>query len=238
MSLGTVIFIFSHMRSGSTLLCHILNTNPGICGYGESRIRYRSENELLTLASRLGDFFGNDANMSRYIFDKLLHDEMLVDEGLLHSQKIRCIFLLRSPEEAIQSTIRLYAGLSWPMTPFQANEYFTDRLATMIKYATIVNEKNRCFLLTYHQLLYKTGNVFRALEDWLGLDAPLREDYVQHKATGVIGVGDPSSTIKMGRIVRPLKLEVSHGRASSLSETKSVYTHTLKQLRTLCLYLG
>jgi LPS sulfotransferase NodH len=36
------VHILSHMRSGSTLLAHLLASHPEIIGYGETHIRYRS----------------------------------------------------------------------------------------------------------------------------------------------------------------------------------------------------
>ncbi|MDY7013544.1 MAG: sulfotransferase family protein, partial [Cyanobacteriota bacterium] len=44
-----VLFILSHMRSGSSLLTHILNSNPEIIGYGETHLQYSSEADFKRL---------------------------------------------------------------------------------------------------------------------------------------------------------------------------------------------
>ncbi len=41
-----MLFVCGHMRSGSSLLLHILNTNPEVLGFGEMHIKYHSEKDF------------------------------------------------------------------------------------------------------------------------------------------------------------------------------------------------
>jgi len=45
-----ILLILSHMRSGSSLLTHLLNSNPEIIGYGETHIQYASEQDFKKLS--------------------------------------------------------------------------------------------------------------------------------------------------------------------------------------------
>ena len=51
--LDRILFVLSHMRSGSSLLTHILNTNNEIIGYGETHIKYSSELDFKALLSKV-----------------------------------------------------------------------------------------------------------------------------------------------------------------------------------------
>jgi hypothetical protein len=41
------LFVLGHMRSYSSLLCHILGSHPQIDGYCETHIKYRTRFDLL-----------------------------------------------------------------------------------------------------------------------------------------------------------------------------------------------
>src|SRR5215467_8996279 len=47
------LFVFGHMRSYSSLLCHILGSHPEIDGYCETHIKYRWYFDLLRLRYRV-----------------------------------------------------------------------------------------------------------------------------------------------------------------------------------------
>ena len=47
------LFVLGHMRSYSSLLCHILGSHPQINGYCETHVKYRSRFDLLRLRSRV-----------------------------------------------------------------------------------------------------------------------------------------------------------------------------------------
>ncbi len=103
------ILILASARSGSTLLVHILSSNPEICGMGESKISVTSPAGYNLIAGknmyihwrskmpRTGD--------ERYILDKLVHNHLLdpQDIALLKNPRVRIVFLLREPIGTITS---------------------------------------------------------------------------------------------------------------------------------------
>src|SRR5262245_15964451 len=104
------IFILSHMRSGSTLLTHLLVSNPAICGYGETRTRYFSRRSLDILTGKVLYTLGNDllATKKQYVLDKLLHDRFIGPAGakVLSGNDVKIIFLLREPIGTLNSLLQ------------------------------------------------------------------------------------------------------------------------------------
>ena len=84
------LFVLGHMRSYSSLLCHILGSHPQVDGYCETHIKYRTWLDLLRLRSRVVQLTGEPLR-GRYILDKVLHNTLtrgvlflLVMLALLH----------------------------------------------------------------------------------------------------------------------------------------------------------
>jgi hypothetical protein len=67
------IFLLSHMRAYTSLAGHILGSHPRINGYYEMHISYE---DAAALDRQLAVFLEGDALKpgSRYLFDKLLHN--------------------------------------------------------------------------------------------------------------------------------------------------------------------
>jgi len=93
------IFLCSHMRSGSSLLTHILVSNPEIIGYGETHINYSSEANLNELVKKVYSKVKNYKMDENYVLDKVLHNNKFEDYHFLTSDHIKTIFLLREPKE-------------------------------------------------------------------------------------------------------------------------------------------
>lgn len=192
-----VLLLLSHMRSGSSLLTHILSSNPTIVGYGETHLSYDSERDFKKLFLKV--YRQNRSfNMShRYILDKILHDQKL-NQTCLHSKNIYAIFLLREPYRTLESLLKLKPH--WDEE--NALNYYVGRLSTLEEYAKIINSKERSLFLTYEQLLEQTDSVFKALKNFLGTRENFSEEYQVLRTTGMRGIGDPSEKIKSGRIIR------------------------------------
>src|SRR5690349_1527697 len=136
-----VVFILGHMRSGSTLLTHILLTNPAFIGCGERNTAYRSAEDLdkLEIAARL-----EQRKIFReipYVADQLNHDKFMPDPEFLQCERIRGIILLREPEETIQSLLNLTKPHSdrWPVE--RAVDYYVGRTHSLATYADILGER-------------------------------------------------------------------------------------------------
>jgi hypothetical protein len=229
------IFIISHMRSGSSLLTHLLTSNPAICGYGETHRRYYAEinfkalvgNVLYTL--RDGPLAGNE----KYVLDKVLHNHLLSPRRLraLQDERFRVIFLLREPYATLSSAVQT---LHLPVA--QAVDYYLKRVARLEEDALVLTPHTSCVALTYDQLLHRTEEVFRLLEEFLGLDHPLTETYQVLPTTGKARIGDPSAKIQAGRIVKDAP-EAAHSEIcdEDIWAARRVYKRCHALLRNTCL---
>lgn len=197
-----VLFILSHMRSGSSLLTHLLVTNPDIIGYGETHLNYATESDFKQLLHRVYWTVRGLRMNHTYVLDKLLHDSKLQDP-LLQSSHIRAIFLVREPASTLASLLKLKEHWS----EAKAVLYYVDRLATLERYAQIINDSQtsntpRSLFFTYQNLLNDTQGVFQILQEFLDVPSSFSETYDLMPLTGFKGVGDSSSNIKAGRILR------------------------------------
>lgn len=201
------LFILSHMRSGSSLLTHILTSNPAIKGYGENHIQYQSEDDLKRLLYKIyfhSQEFKRFQDLTKlrmnhtYILDKLLHDNKLSNENLLKLDNFYFIFLIREPKRSLISM--LDHKPHW--TEQEAFKYYNQRLSTLARYTKIINNKNRSLLLTYDQLINHTSSVFKTLQDFLKTSAGFSETYQVSKTTGMRHVGDFKEKIRSGKIIR------------------------------------
>jgi hypothetical protein len=199
-----IIFILSHMRSGSSLLAHILNSNPEIIGYGETHINYTSKLDFKHLMFKVY-WQLKELDMShQYILDKILHDHKILEETLLTSENLYTIFLIREPKRTLASILDLKPH--W--TEETALSYYIQRLSTLERYAKIINSKERSLWLDYDQLLESSNSVFKTLKNFLGTKAGFSEEYEVLKTTGIRGIGDSSENIQAGCIIRtPRELE-------------------------------
>jgi hypothetical protein len=193
-----ILFVLSHMRSGSSLLTHILNSNPEIIGYGETHLNYESEKDFKALMFRVY-WRLRDLNMNHtYLLDKVLHDHKFLNEDFLSSDKLYNIFLLREPKRTLESILDIKSHL----TEEQAANYYINRLSHLEQYAKLINSKERSLLITYEQLLKKSDLVFAELQSFLKTQAGFSEKYQVLKTTGIRGIGDSSENIKAGKIIR------------------------------------
>jgi hypothetical protein len=186
------------MRSGSSLLTHILVTNPEIIGYGETHINYSSESDLKLLIRRVYDKVRNYGMREKYVLDKVLHNNKFVNYDFLTSDHIYVIFLLREPERTLNSLLDLKPH--W--TEEQSVNYYGDRLSTLVDYAKLINNKNHCLLLNYQEIIANSETVFQVLQKFLQTQQGFSEQYQVMKTTGVKGIGDSSSNIKTGKIIK------------------------------------
>ena len=100
------LFIFSHNRSYTTLLCHILGSHRQIKGYTETMFAYETAVDLYRLNAK-AYALGNYRHDSEYVLDKLLYDFQTVSDKVLGLPRIIPIFLVREPEPTIASLARM-----------------------------------------------------------------------------------------------------------------------------------
>ena len=230
-----ILFILGHMRAASSLLSHILTSNPEIIGYGETHTQYYSAQDLKKLMSKL---YGNHyqlKNMTmshKYMLDKILHNNKLIDDSFLKSEQVYALFLIRKPQRTIASILDLKSD--WD--EHKALNYYRERLAKLEEHARFINDKNRSLFIKQEQILDDTDKVFLALQTFLDTKTGFSEQYEVQKTTGMRYVGDQTENIKSGRIVRQkrkLAIEPTEATIEKAMESYQRCCQTLSQYCTL-----
>lgn len=229
------IFILSHMRSGSSLLTKLISNNPQVNGYGETHLGYRSPKDF---GSSIGKILfvnrqSTKSGRERYFLDKLLHNYLLPLENmsLLVEKNVRVIFLIREPKESIASMIN-----NLKMTAEESYNYYMGRLEMLERYSEILSVSSQPVMVTYKQILGQTDAVFKLLERYLDLSAPLQEAY--ELTTKPEYGSDPSPNLASGRILRNIPKQVSIQFPDEwLESMQNSYIHCSQVLRQNCIYL-
>lgn len=193
------LFMFSHMRSRSSVLSHILGNNPEICGYKELHLSYKSRFSLLRMRAELSCELDDELS-GKYLFDKVLNNYE-VSQALVKQADPKVIFLLRGPEATVKSIINMgdITGIEWYKDPEKAMNYYCARLEALEVLAGMVGE---CVFIDSNDLVDNPEIVLGKLDKWLNLTAPLNKKYSSFSGTGSIGDGDPSENIKSGVLTR------------------------------------
>jgi hypothetical protein len=198
------VFVLSHMRSYSTLLCHVLNSNPAIDGYVELHLSYRAPRHLLDLHRGVASSIGHQPT-GRYLVDKLLDNSYVIAPDMLLRPDVHTIFSIREPLAAVSSTVAMARQhlpvTNWRRDPVRVAEYYAARLDRLAALAR-AKDDGRSMYFEADRLLDSTSTVLDRLTRFLDLDVPLTEEYETHEMTGRAELGDPSPVIRAGRILR------------------------------------
>jgi hypothetical protein len=193
------LFVLGHMRSYSSLLCHILGSHPQIDGYCETHVKYRTRFDLLRLRSRVVKLTGEPLR-GRYVLDKVLHNYPLAS-SILRSPNTLSIVLVRRPVPTVQSIVNMglhYSDIAWYRDLDAVTRYYEERVAALVRLADEL--RGRVMFLEAETLLSRTGDVLQNIGRFLELSEPLQSDYKRFVHTGEGGFGDPSETITSGRV--------------------------------------
>ena len=213
------VLILSHMRSGSSLLLHLLMTSREVSGWGERNRTYRDARDLYALAIK--------ANLSRprrllatVSVDQVNHTHFLPAEELLLHPRVVPIILYREPAESIGSMVDTFNRFG----RFSVSEgiaHYRERVATLTRYARVLREHRDVLALTYDDLVLEPTIALRRLQDYVGLESPLSEEYSIYPFTG--RQGDPSERISTGKILSPRRDHGIQMDATILQELQSLY---------------
>jgi hypothetical protein len=215
-----MLFIVGHMRSGSSLLVHLLASSPHILGFGEAHERHESLSDFSRVAWKILRSFGRVWPRERYFLDKVLHAKYGLSAELLRWSGTRTILLVRQPESTLPSIMKL--GLPRFSTESAATDYYVERLAAVESLAGELGPK-RCAFVTYEQLVSETEAALRSLTTFLELPEPLKEEYDLLWSTGRFGLGDPSEKIRAGRIMRTESRPATNFGEAYLSRAAEAY---------------
>jgi hypothetical protein len=212
------LFLLATMRSGSSLLSSILCSHPEILGFGETHPVYDGTDkmrELVARVSRAHEGRHEGRLPARYVLDKLLHDGLIRDPGVLEGIDLTCVFLLREPRRTIESLVHQLDS-----TLDDAFNYYRERLINLERYARAFP---RSAFVTYEGLIEDPGGTLERLAGFLGLASPLSAEYRLQPLHGVKGVGDRSGRLEAGRILseaREIRIPLPEDR---VAEAEAAY---------------
>lgn len=225
------IFLLSHMRAFTSLAGHILGSHPQINGYYEMHISYEGASAL---DKQLEVFLESDVlkENSRYLFDKLLHNDYLLKPGQLGGADMKILISLLEPEHTIKSIVNLFAqkGIDDPYaSPVEAANYYIARLQAIADFSRTADRPYYYFDAELFQRAPE--RLLPKLSDWLELDTPLSERYQIFSHTGKARKGDSSARIHSGTIDRT-PVDYSHVSipANALRRAREAYRECRRQI--------
>jgi len=215
------------MRAGSSLLLHLLLTNPDISGCGERNSQYLDDQDLIKLAikSNIGQ---RKKRWASYSVDQINHTHLVQSKRLLVHPSVFPIILIREPREAIGSMVDVL-GQFYDFGINDALTYYHERISTLTRYAELIRPNGRLMSLTYAELVADTQNTLLRLRDYLGLGSELSDHYSTFDFTGTRG--DPSSRIQAGRVLTKREHHDCNINSADLDELSELYDNCLDALR-------
>jgi hypothetical protein len=197
------------MRAYTSLAGHILGSHPQINGYYEMHLGYEDASALDRQLEvfRQGDTLKPN---SRYLFDKLLHNDYVLKPERLGRADTKILVALAEPAHTIRSIVHLFAQKADPdlyASPVQAADYYVARIKALADF---------CRTTDWPYCYFDAALLQRAPEQllprltaWLELDSPLSERYEVFSQTGKARSGDTSERVRSGRIDRT-RTDYSH----------------------------
>ena len=196
------IFLLSHMRAYTSLAGHILGSHPQIDGYYEMHLGYEDASAL----DRQLELFLQDHALkpgSRYLFDKLLHNDYVLKPERLGLADVRLLVSLAEPEHTLKSIVNLFRQKPDPdlyASPVEAAKYYVERVRAIADFCRTTDRPY--FYFDAELLLRAPEMLLPKLTAWLALDSPLSERYEVFSQTGRARRGDTSARVLSGRIDR------------------------------------
>ena len=197
------VFLFSHMRSYSSLLAHILGSSPEIDGYGEAHVHYRDVRSFGSLKRRVKRSIGHEPR-GKWQLDKILHNCIQPPDLLLNKVQMRSIIFIRKPEATLRSMLTSAIVLNADARsrdPQFACDYYVSRLHRL-RFDGERLGKDALYFQS-ETFIHSPQSFLGALGQWLELETPLDTQYQVQSRTGELGFGDPSPNIRKGKVLGP-----------------------------------
>lgn len=210
-----VLLVLGHMRSGSTLLGHVLLTNPEIAGVGERNAPYAGPADLSRLVLATRRAARAPRARWRYVVDQVNHNHLTPGPALLAHPRLRLLFLLREPAASVASILALTREHYGAWSVERAVSYYAERLDALAETARRIDHGERAGFITYADLTGRTAETLVRLRDFLGTGAAFSERYAIRDFTGTRG--DPGAKILSGRIERVLSAPTDPADAAGAS---------------------
>lgn len=192
------ILVLGHMRSGSTLLLHLLMTRPEVLGCGERNAVVRDWTDIEALARECFVYHRRPMGRLRFVADQINHDHLTPNSQLLLHPDVHPVLLVRAPEKTIGSIVRTFAPSgAWPVE--RAVAYYVARLGTLAAYARRLRAGGQLpRLVTYEALTSDPVDTLEPLRRALDLPGPFSAEYASQRFTG--RRGDPGGVIGSGAV--------------------------------------
>ncbi len=187
------------MRSGSSLLMHLLSSHPEILGGGERNATYQANHDLWKLALKTRKEHRVPFTFIPYFIDQINHNKFTPKLNLFSKENIQVIFLIRKPAPSISSILNLskkYYDSSW--SEKKATAYYVERLAFLQQVQQQLTPSQKT-LIQYESLVALPIPELEKIRQFLNLQSELKESYNLFEFTGKRG--DPSQHIQSGKIV-------------------------------------
>lgn len=189
------------MRAYTSLVGHLLGSHPDINGYYEMHLSYASAGDLDTQARR---YCKRDSLKpgSHFLFDKLLHNDYVLNLAQFDPDSTRVLVALRPPKPTLKSIINLFArkdSADLYADPTGAATYYIERVQALAVFGR--QHPGRYHYFDADLIRTDTARVLTALGQWLQLGSPLVAHYQSFSQTGVEGAGDSSPAIAAGRVI-------------------------------------
>jgi hypothetical protein len=207
------VFVLAHMRSGSTLLSHILSSHPDFVGAGETHTFYKTPADMRKLAPRTCQLLRTMQLSGKYLVDKITMDWYLTDDTLSQLPIYKSVILIREPEAALKSIIGLF---KWKEE--MALHHYVTRLEMLGRYGQVLGQ--RAIFIEYDDLVDRPRETLAGLTRFFEADPPFTESYERSKITGKMG--DPSKNISKGHIFRTPGHEISVSE-SAIAEARAAF---------------
>jgi len=219
------------MRAYTSLVGHLLGSHPEINGYYEMHQSYASAADL-EQQERLYAAHDSLKPGSRYLFDKLLHNDYALKLEQFDPDSTRVLVAMRPSEPTLKSIVSLFArkdGGDPYADPVGATTYYIERLQALAAFGE--RYPGRYVYFDADLIRTDTARVLAALGQWLQLGSPLAERYQAFARTGVAGAGDSSPAIAAGHVVRQENLYPDIALdADSLQRAQQAYRDCRRRL--------
>lgn len=194
------MLVLGHMRSGSTLLLHLLASSPEVIAAGERNTVYTGPQDLHQLGRDCYVVQRRAFGRIRYAADQLNHDHLMPQPRLLLHPKVHPIVLVRAPGPSIGSMVRTLGPIYGNMPAERAASYYIERVRTLTGYVRLLQAHHRKFTFVRYEALTQAAEVVLGqIRVDLNLLRPLKPEYGVQSFTG--RRGDPSGVIQ-GGVVR------------------------------------
>jgi hypothetical protein len=197
------------MRSNSSLLSHLIGSNPQVSGYYEMHLGYESWKSLYRQKVR---YIQQNPNkpLKPIFFDKVLHDGHVISEPILNHGAVKLLFSIREPFESVVSTVKLYkkGNPTHAYATYEgAIDYYIERVNSIASMYLKVKDKKRTLCFRASAVRDNPEDTLSKVSSFMELKQPLSDSYSIMDKTGAKQAGDSSENMLSGKVQKNIPLD-------------------------------